>query len=120
MPLPSTQPTSLAQWNDELRRNLYNPGKHRVQFTIGVVNAIGDTTKWLNFRRRKRILRAAYDFEFDANDQSDRDLGYFFADGHTFFFRIAAFDNALDQRSPDPANEDITTRVLTIMLESEY
>jgi hypothetical protein len=117
---PARAQKSLAACNDELRRNLYSPGKHRIQMTTGLTVLIGDTSKWLNFRLSKRILRAVHEFEFDDSDAGNRDLGFLVVDDPQLFFRIVAFDNALALRSPDPTDESRTTRVLTIMLSHEY
>lgn len=117
---PAPAQRSLASCNDDLRRTIYNPGKHRIQMTTGLVALIGDKSKWLNFRLEKRIVRAVHEFEFDDNHHGDRDLGFLIVDGHQLFFRIVAFDNELTRRSPDPIDDERTTRVLTIMLHNEY
>ena len=40
--------------------------------------------------------------------------------GERVMFKIDYYDRALQGHSPDASNPDVTTRVLTIMLASEY
>lgn len=64
---------------------------------------------------------ATYDDFCHANDPwSEHDFGSFEADGQTIFFKIDYYDKALTLGSPDPADPTVTTRVITIMLASEY
>ena len=59
-------------------------------------------------------------FTSDNDPYDERDLGAFKEDGERMLWKIDYYD--LDRRfgSPDPANPDVTTRALTIMLGSEY
>lgn len=41
-------------------------------------------------------------------------------DGERLMFKIDAFDHNLEYGSPDPADPSVTTRVLTVLLASEY
>ena len=63
--------------------------------------------------------------EFDAftpdNDPyGEHDFGSFEFQGRTVFWKIDYFDDTLSWASPDPADPVVTTRLLTIMLASEY
>ena len=40
--------------------------------------------------------------------------------GEKVFFKVDAYDANLEYGSPDPADPSVTTRVLTILLASEY
>lgn len=50
----------------------------------------------------------------------EHDFGKVVVNGVSCFWKISYYDNRLEYGSEDPANPDITTRVLTIMLTSEY
>ena len=70
-----------------------------------------------------RAVRAVIDFaDFnDANDpHGEHDFGRFTLDDATLFWKIDYFDNRLKYGSPNPADPDVTRRVLTIMLAEEY
>jgi Protein of unknown function (DUF3768) len=36
------------------------------------------------------------------------------------FWKIDLYDREMELMSPDPANPDVTTRILTVMLADEY
>jgi hypothetical protein len=56
-----------------------------------------------------------------ANDPHDEhDFGGFEYRDVSIFWKIDYFDKQLEFASPDPADPTVTTRVLTIMLASEY
>ena len=48
-----------------------------------------------------------------------RDSGEFVFRGTTVYFKIDAYDLALESGSEDPADPDVTIRVLTIMLAQD-
>jgi hypothetical protein len=41
-------------------------------------------------------------------------------EGEKLFWKIKYFDRSIQFASPDPADETLTIRVLTVMLASEY
>ena len=64
------------------------------------------------------VLSAVREFDdfTSANDPwGEHDFGSIVVEGETFFFKIDAYDLNLEYGSPDPANDTITRRVLTIM-----
>ena len=64
---------------------------------------------------------AAFDeFTPDEDPHSEHDFGALTVLGHRVFWKIDYYDRTLTAGSPDPADESVTTRVLTIMLASEY
>ena len=50
----------------------------------------------------------------------EHDFGSVKLEGTTFFWKIDYYDPAMSQGSVDPANDDATIRVLTIMCADEY
>lgn len=59
-------------------------------------------------------------FDADNDPHGEHDFGAFDFAGHKFFWKIDAYDPDLTYGSEDPADEDKTRRVLTIMLADEY
>lgn len=59
---------------------------------------------------------------FGANNDphGEHDFGAVEIAGQRVFFKIDYYDLELRCGSPDPANPDVTRRVITIMLASEY
>jgi predicted RNA-binding Zn-ribbon protein involved in translation (DUF1610 family) len=70
-----------------------------------------------------KARRAVADFD-QFNGENDphgeHDFGALTLDGEKLFWKIDYFDLILSAHSPDKANPDVTHRVLTIMLASEY
>jgi hypothetical protein len=59
-------------------------------------------------------------FDGDNDPHGEHDFGTFEIEGDRFFWKIDYYDRDMDGGSEDPSNPDETTRVLTIMLASEY
>jgi Protein of unknown function (DUF3768) len=98
--------------NDELRQNL----TVGTAFITAGVAALGPDAV-------ARIVKtiAVYDDFCHANDpHEEHDFGSFDVDGQTIFFKIDYFDKALTFHSPDPTDQSVTERVITIMLAEEY
>ncbi|WCP13572.1 hypothetical protein sphantq_02001 [Sphingobium sp. AntQ-1] len=98
--------------NDELRG--FRRGGY-VTITSGV-QALGQA------ELQAVLLRVA---AFDAFDQGndphgEHDFGALEHEGQRIFWKIDYYDKALEHGSPDPADPNVTGRVLTIMLASEY
>src|SRR5262245_49784518 len=60
------------------------------------------------------------EFTKENDPHSEHDFGSFTIDGSKFFWKIDYYDAAMEFGSEDPADPSKTTRVLTIMLASEY
>jgi hypothetical protein len=60
------------------------------------------------------------EFTPENDPHKEHDFGNFEVAGRKFFFKIDYFDAAMEFGSEDPADASKTTRVLTIMLASEY
>lgn len=59
-------------------------------------------------------------FTGDNDPYGEHDFGSVEIAGHSIFWKIDCYDKALEYGSPDPADPNVTARVLTIMLASEY
>lgn len=108
----NTQSERIKTLNDELRR------KHRggqTVLTLGVAS-LGDVV----VARIVKIIEDYDDFS-EANDPwGEHDFGSCEVDGQKVFWKIDYYDLALSMHSPDPADPSVTSRVITIMLASEY
>jgi len=60
------------------------------------------------------------DFSADNDPHGEHDFGSFECVGRTIFWKIDCYDRELNNGSADPANEAVTTRVLTVLLAEEY
>jgi hypothetical protein len=60
------------------------------------------------------------DFNEGNDPHRERDFGAFMHHDQQIFWKIDAYDLDLQFGSPDPSDPAVTTRVLTILLASEY
>ena len=60
------------------------------------------------------------DFTLDNDPYGEHDFGSFDYKGNKIFWKIDYYDLNNQYMSENPANPDITNRVLTIMLAEEY
>jgi hypothetical protein len=65
-------------------------------------------------------VRAFDTFNEDNDPHGEHDFGSIEIEGETFFWKIDCYDKTLAYGSPDPADPELTARVLTMMLASEY
>jgi hypothetical protein len=103
---------TIRALNDAFRTTMTG-GK--VFMTAGV-DALPSDVKAMVIRR----VATFADFTPDNDPHGEHDFGSFEVGGRKFFFKIDYFDNELEFGSDDPADPSKTTRVLTIMLASEY
>jgi hypothetical protein len=102
----------VRRLNDRLRRQQRDG---RIMITAGV-HALG--AEFL-----EAALKAVAAFEhFDADNDpyNEHDCAGLTVAGHRLLFKIDYYDTSLTAGSPDPANPEVTTRVLTVMLAEEY
>jgi hypothetical protein len=66
------------------------------------------------------VRRHFSDFPEGGEPYAEHDFGAFELSNERFFFKIEYFDRDLKNGSSNPADPSQTTRVLTIMLASEY
>ena len=68
-----------------------------------------------------RQMVAGYDEFCEDNDPyGEHDFGALTFQGQKIFWKIDYYDSSMTAGSPDPTDPSVTTRVLTIMLASEY
>ena len=65
-------------------------------------------------------VRNFNDFTEDNDPYGEHDFGSFDCKGNKIFFKIDYYDLNYEFMSKNPANPDITNRVLSIMLAEEY
>jgi hypothetical protein len=102
----------IRDLNDAFRRTF---SRGRVMITCGVAE-LPDAVK-----ARALLMVASFDQFSDDNDpHGEHDFGSFeFADNR-FFWKIDYYDQRCEFGSEDPSDPKRTTRVLTLMLVSEY
>ena len=86
-----------------------------VMLTAGV-DALPSDVKAMVIRR----VAAFSEFTEDNDPHHEHDFGSFEIAGRKFFWKIDYYDAKVEFGSENPADPSKTTRVLTIMLASEY
>ena len=102
----------IRAFNDQLRRT--GTGG-RVVLTVGIAALPRDTLA--------AVLLAVQEFDrFNADNDphGEHDFGLVEAAGERVMFKVDYYDREMSMHSPDAADPAVTTRVLTIMLASEY
>jgi hypothetical protein len=102
----------IRELNDELRRTGQGG---RFVMTRGV-SQLPD----LDVTALMRAIREFDDFSADNDPHGEHDFGAFEHAGERMFWKIDYYDAQLVWGSPDLTDTRVTTRVLTIMLASEY
>ena len=103
---------AIRTLNDRLRTT-FSGG--RVMMTQGV-NALAEET----LAKVLRTVREFDDFGEDNDPYGTHEFGMFELDENRIMFKIDAYDENLEYGSSNPADPSVTTRVLTILLASEY
>ena len=105
--------TRIRELNDRFR--MTGQGNGSIVITQGVQD------KGLAFIRRAiDAVRTFDDFDRHNDPWGERDFGAIELDGEKLFWKIDMYDRTMTMGSPNPANEAVTARVLTVMLVSEY
>ena len=111
-PVKAVHALRVRELNDAFRTT-FRGG--RVMLTAGIAN-LPEVT-------RTALLIAVQSFDrFDADNDPHRehDFGAVEVSGVRVFWKVDPFDLSLNAHSPDPSDPEVTARVLTIMLASEY
>lgn len=102
---------ALRRLNDRLRQS-HQGGK--VMVTIGV-HALGPVF----VQAALRAVAAFDNFDAENNPYGEHDFGALTVWGERRVFKVDYYDRTLAMASPDPADPDLTVRVLTVMLVAE-
>ena len=108
--MPDVNASIIAALNDQARQTFK---ECRVIITEGV-QALEDVDVIL---RQVQLFDA---FTPDNDPYGEHDFGSTTLEGTTCFWKIDYYDLDLHMHSPDPSDEIVTARVLTIMLAEEY
>ena len=108
--MPDATTAKIEALNDRARRTFM---EYRVTITAGV-QALGNVDAVL---RQVQVFEA---FTPGNNPYGEHDFGAIRYQGQTIFWKIDYYDLDLHMHSPDPSDETVTARVLTIMLAEEY
>ena len=65
-------------------------------------------------------VREFDDFTDDSDPYGEHDFGAFEIDGQTLFWKVDYYAKDMIHGSENPTDPDVTVRILTIMLASEY
>lgn len=104
---------TIRELNDAFRTTLRGNGD--VYLTAGVA-ALPEEEQGEIIRRVRR-----FDTFTPENDPHyEHDFGSFEHAGKKVFWKIDYYDLDLRYHSPDPADEDSTMRILTVMLAEDY
>lgn len=109
---PGDAPTLLARLNDAFRRD---PSGGTLAVSAGVI-ALGDSA----LPSILALVRDFHDFTPNNDPYGEHDFGAFEYGGQRLFWKIDYYDREMRYGSPDPLDPAVTTRVLTVMLASEY
>lgn len=102
----------IRDLNDAFRRSFVGG---RVMTTAGVAA--------MTEQRRAEVFERVRTFDAftpDNDPHGEHDFGSFEVAGKKLFWKIDAYDAAMEFGSEDPVDPSKTIRVLTIMLASEY
>ena len=104
--------TDIKTLNDNLRKHLIGG---RVMLTAGINAKSQD-----DIARILSKVRHFNNFTPDNDPYNEHDFGSFNYKGEKIYWKIDYYDKSYQFYSEDPSNPDITNRVMTVMLASEY
>ncbi len=108
-----TRTQTIRRLNDELRKGRAPNGKIIITSGVQSLGAVA-------VARLVQAIAAFDQFNGDNDPHNENDFGAIDFSGNRVFWKIDYYDQSLEYGSEDPANPDITTRVMTIMLAEEY
>jgi len=110
MPEPGVE--RIRALNDRARQSFTGC---RVAITAGIA-ALGHEAAYAVFD----LIKAYDEFTPDNDPYQEHDFGSFHFGTHQVFWTFDYYDLDFTMRSPDPEDETVTARVLTVMLAEEY
>jgi hypothetical protein len=105
--------------NDAFRTQHLAIGPFLAQEQVVITRGVADLGNDF-IDRAVKAVRHFSNFTEDNDPYGEHDFGSFELDGIKLFWKIDCYDQNLEYGSPDPADADITRRVLTILLAEEY
>ena len=110
MPEPST--AQIRALNDRARQSFTGC---RVAITQGIA-ALGHDAVHEIFRH----IKAYDDFTLANDPYGEHDFGSLYHEEQQVFWKFDYYDIDYTMHSPDPADEAVTARMLTVLLPQEY
>ena len=105
-----TNTEKIRELNDAFRRSLVGG---RVMITQGVL-ALPDVDEIM------RGVQVFDDFSEDNDPYHEHDFGSFEYGNTKVFWKLDYHSLNMREGSPDPADSEVTVRILTVLLASEY
>jgi hypothetical protein len=107
--------TAIANLNDQFRKNGPIPMQW---FVTPTVNHYLPTAR---LQHLLRLVRKFDGFDSDNNPDGEHDFGKIVLDEQTYFWKIDYYEDATcEYASPNPADTNLTHRVLTLMHSADY
>ena len=104
--------TDIKTLNDNFRKT-FSVGQ--VVWTAGI-----DSMEFIDVVNIMEKVRHFNNFTKDNDPYGEHDFGSFDYKGQKIFWKIDYYDKNNQYLSENPANSDVTNRVLTVMLADEY
>ncbi|MEB3190448.1 MAG: DUF3768 domain-containing protein [Snowella sp.] len=102
--------SKIAELNDKLR-------KSRQGFTM--TRAV-KSLPLLTLCQLINLVANFNDFDEDNDPWGEHDFGMVSINGESYYWKIDYYDKSMEGGSPNPEDESVTNRVLTLMHSSEY
>jgi hypothetical protein len=104
---------AIAELNDRFRKGDLSLGQWVLSEAVSKMSRVVQIVLCSKIQFTDRFTK-------DNDPWGEHDFGSVLLDSETYFWKISYYDKDLEYGSEDPANPDITHRVLTVMHRSEY
>ena len=105
----------IAELNDKCRQQMFTNGHNKIVMTVGV-SALPLVEQMCIIKK----IRTFNNFNRGNDPYNEHDFGRIEYNGVNYFFKIDYYDTSMECASENPADENLTIRVLTIMRADEY